>query len=257
MPAPTSRSILFRSNRRHCSTEQDGAACSPILRLSPDASLVMLTFLVAAVFVFLWSTGFIVARAITPYVDPNLYLLARFCGTALLFVAIARIARVRLAARTGRRAASLRRRAVAGRLSRRGILGGRAGSRRGRDGAARRAAAAPDRGDRGAALRRAPVGARVGRSRARTRGRRARAVAEDRFGWLAGGARDGRRAAVVRRDGGGAVGRRDHGGHAVSEDVARPAPTSAARARCRTSARRSSRACSCGRSASIASWRRR
>ncbi|SAL56850.1 DMT family transporter [Caballeronia humi] len=55
----------------------------------------MLTFLVAAVFVFLWSTGFIVARAITPYVDPNLYLLARFCGTALLFVAIARIARVR------------------------------------------------------------------------------------------------------------------------------------------------------------------
>ncbi|TCK38154.1 EamA-like transporter family protein [Paraburkholderia sp. BL8N3] len=53
----------------------------------------MITFLVAAVFVFLWSTGFIVARAITPYVDPNLYLLARFAGTALLFVAIALIAR--------------------------------------------------------------------------------------------------------------------------------------------------------------------
>ena len=54
----------------------------------------MFMFLVAAAFVFLWSTGFIVARAITPYVDPNLYLLARFSGTALLFVAIAWMARV-------------------------------------------------------------------------------------------------------------------------------------------------------------------
>ncbi|SAL40652.1 multidrug DMT transporter permease [Caballeronia choica] len=54
----------------------------------------MFMFLIAAAFVFLWSTGFIVARAITPYVDPNLYLLARFSGTALLFVAIAWMARV-------------------------------------------------------------------------------------------------------------------------------------------------------------------
>ena len=55
----------------------------------------MFSLLTAPVFVFLWSTGFIVARAITPYVDPNLYLLARFTGTAILFVVLALIARVR------------------------------------------------------------------------------------------------------------------------------------------------------------------
>ncbi|SAK71585.1 multidrug DMT transporter permease [Caballeronia hypogeia] len=53
----------------------------------------MLSILAAPVFVFLWSTGFIVARAITPYVDPNLYLLARFSGTALLFIGIAAVTR--------------------------------------------------------------------------------------------------------------------------------------------------------------------
>ncbi|MDR5746972.1 DMT family transporter [Caballeronia sp. LZ029] len=53
----------------------------------------MVSILAAPVFVFLWSTGFIVARAITPYVDPNLYLLARFAGTTLLFLAIATITR--------------------------------------------------------------------------------------------------------------------------------------------------------------------
>ncbi|SAL03781.1 multidrug DMT transporter permease [Caballeronia fortuita] len=53
----------------------------------------MISTLAAPVFVFLWSTGFIVARAITPYVDPNLYLLARFGGTTLLFIAIAAITR--------------------------------------------------------------------------------------------------------------------------------------------------------------------
>lgn len=47
----------------------------------------------AAAFVALWSTGFIVARAIKPYADPNLYLLARFCGTALLYAGIALAAR--------------------------------------------------------------------------------------------------------------------------------------------------------------------
>lgn len=47
----------------------------------------------AAAFVALWSTGFIVARAIKPYADPNLYLLARFCGTALLYAGIALPAR--------------------------------------------------------------------------------------------------------------------------------------------------------------------
>ncbi|WP_250526872.1 DMT family transporter [Caballeronia sp. GAWG2-1] len=49
----------------------------------------MLSLLATPVFVLLWSTGFIVARAITPYVDPNVYLFARFCGTALLFVVVA------------------------------------------------------------------------------------------------------------------------------------------------------------------------
>ncbi|WP_370653435.1 DMT family transporter [Caballeronia sp. Lep1P3] len=53
----------------------------------------LFSLLIAPIFVFLWSTGFIVARAITPYVDPNLYLLARFVGTALLFVALAIAAR--------------------------------------------------------------------------------------------------------------------------------------------------------------------
>jgi len=50
--------------------------------------------LVPAVFVVLWSTGFVVARAIAPYADPNLYLLARFGGTALLFAGAALAARV-------------------------------------------------------------------------------------------------------------------------------------------------------------------
>ncbi|WP_269509453.1 DMT family transporter [Burkholderia sp. IMCC1007] len=53
----------------------------------------MLTSLVAAAFVALWSTGFIVARAIKPYADPNLFLLARFAGTAVLFGVVALVAR--------------------------------------------------------------------------------------------------------------------------------------------------------------------
>ncbi|MBN3781611.1 EamA/RhaT family transporter, partial [Burkholderia sp. Ac-20345] len=53
----------------------------------------MLTSIVAAAFVALWSTGFIVARAIKPYADPNLFLLARFAGTAALFGAVALVAR--------------------------------------------------------------------------------------------------------------------------------------------------------------------
>ncbi|AOK32130.1 MULTISPECIES: DMT family transporter [Burkholderia] len=47
----------------------------------------------AAAFVALWSTGFIVARAIKPYADPNLYLLARFAGTALVYACVARAVR--------------------------------------------------------------------------------------------------------------------------------------------------------------------
>jgi drug/metabolite transporter (DMT)-like permease len=53
----------------------------------------MLASLIAAVFVVLWSTGFVVARAITPYADPNLFLLARFGGTALIFALAALVAR--------------------------------------------------------------------------------------------------------------------------------------------------------------------
>ncbi|WP_345814781.1 DMT family transporter [Paraburkholderia sp. PREW-6R] len=53
----------------------------------------MLAFFIAAVFVVLWSTGFVVARAITPYADPNLFLLARFAGTALIFALAALAAR--------------------------------------------------------------------------------------------------------------------------------------------------------------------
>ncbi|HZZ01905.1 DMT family transporter [Paraburkholderia sp.] len=53
----------------------------------------MLASSIAAVFVVLWSTGFVVARAITPYADPNLFLLARFGGTALIFALAAFAAR--------------------------------------------------------------------------------------------------------------------------------------------------------------------
>lgn len=53
----------------------------------------MFASLIAAVFVVLWSTGFVVARAITPYADPNLFLLARFGGTASIFVLAALAAR--------------------------------------------------------------------------------------------------------------------------------------------------------------------
>jgi len=56
-------------------------------------SVSMLASLIAAVFVVLWSTGFVVARAITPYADPNLFLLARFGGTAAVFALAAWVTR--------------------------------------------------------------------------------------------------------------------------------------------------------------------
>jgi drug/metabolite transporter (DMT)-like permease len=43
----------------------------------------------AAVFVLLWSTGFIVGRYIVGVADPNLFLLLRFLSAALLFLCIA------------------------------------------------------------------------------------------------------------------------------------------------------------------------
>ncbi|RFU44857.1 DMT family transporter [Paraburkholderia sp. DHOC27] len=53
----------------------------------------MLATLTAVAFVVVWSTGFVVARAITPFADPNLFLLARFSGTALLFALAAGLGR--------------------------------------------------------------------------------------------------------------------------------------------------------------------
>jgi drug/metabolite transporter (DMT)-like permease len=44
----------------------------------------MLRFLIPVIFVLIWSTGFIVGKAVTPHADLQLYLLARFALTALL-----------------------------------------------------------------------------------------------------------------------------------------------------------------------------
>jgi hypothetical protein len=45
----------------------------------------MLRSLVPALFVLVWSTGFIVARAVTSHADVQLFLLVRFAAVALLF----------------------------------------------------------------------------------------------------------------------------------------------------------------------------
>ena len=52
------------------------------------------------IFVVIWSTGFIAARAAAPYADPNLFLIIRFALTALCFAVLAR----RIAWPTGRQA---------------------------------------------------------------------------------------------------------------------------------------------------------
>ncbi len=49
----------------------------------------MQTLGASALFLFLWSTGFIVARYGVPYVDPTLFLVARFTGAALLLAGLA------------------------------------------------------------------------------------------------------------------------------------------------------------------------
>lgn len=49
---------------------------------------------VAALFILIWSTGFIVAKAIVPFADPNLFLTARFAVAGSLFLAVALAARV-------------------------------------------------------------------------------------------------------------------------------------------------------------------
>lgn len=45
--------------------------------------------LVIALFLFIWSTGFIVGKAIVPYADPTLFLFVRVCIAAVLFTGIA------------------------------------------------------------------------------------------------------------------------------------------------------------------------
>jgi|TARA_R110000851_G_scaffold332391_1_gene508344 drug/metabolite transporter (DMT)-like permease len=49
---------------------------------------------IAALFVFIWSTGFIVGKAIVPYADPTLFLFVRICIAAVLFTGVAWYGRV-------------------------------------------------------------------------------------------------------------------------------------------------------------------
>ncbi|HEY9279205.1 MAG TPA: DMT family transporter [Eoetvoesiella sp.] len=49
---------------------------------------------IAVLFVFVWSTGFIVGKAIVPYADPTLFLFVRVSIAAILFAGIALHARV-------------------------------------------------------------------------------------------------------------------------------------------------------------------
>jgi drug/metabolite transporter (DMT)-like permease len=49
---------------------------------------------IAAVFILIWSTGFLVAKAIVPVADPNLFLCARFAAAGALFLGLALTARV-------------------------------------------------------------------------------------------------------------------------------------------------------------------
>ncbi len=46
-------------------------------------------FFIASLFVFIWSTGFIVAKVIVPYADPTLFLFIRVCIAAVLFGVVA------------------------------------------------------------------------------------------------------------------------------------------------------------------------
>jgi drug/metabolite transporter (DMT)-like permease len=50
-------------------------------------------FLAPAIFVFLWSSGFVAARGVKPFVDPDLFLVARFALTGVMFGAITTVRR--------------------------------------------------------------------------------------------------------------------------------------------------------------------
>jgi len=51
-------------------------------------------FFASALFVFTWSTGFIVGKAIVPYADPTLFLFVRVCISAVIFGVVAVYSRV-------------------------------------------------------------------------------------------------------------------------------------------------------------------
>ena len=74
---------------------------------------------IAALFVVIWSTGFIVAKAIVPVADPNLFLTVRCCLAGLMFLTIALVARV-----AWPRWRQIPRHLVAGALMQGGYLGG-------------------------------------------------------------------------------------------------------------------------------------
>src|ERR1700753_458809 len=62
------------------------ASRSKLPRFDEPAGAVMTA--VAALFILIWSTGFIVAKAIVPVADPDLFLTARFVSAGVLFVAL-------------------------------------------------------------------------------------------------------------------------------------------------------------------------
>lgn len=49
---------------------------------------------IPALFILIWSTGFIVAKVVAPVADPDLFLLVRFALAGLLFLVLAVVARV-------------------------------------------------------------------------------------------------------------------------------------------------------------------
>ncbi|NYT69795.1 DMT family transporter [Pusillimonas noertemannii] len=51
--------------------------------------------LLIALFLYIWSTGFIVGKAIVPYADPTLFLFIRVCIAAVLFTGIALYSKAR------------------------------------------------------------------------------------------------------------------------------------------------------------------
>ncbi len=50
-------------------------------------------FFAVALFIFIWSTGFIVGKLIVPYADPTLFLFVRVCIAAVLFIGVAWLTR--------------------------------------------------------------------------------------------------------------------------------------------------------------------